>query len=168
QFGILSPDEVRQMSVLQKVKVNDVDIPEGVTKYDLYKDGSAVYGGANDPRMGTLDFNTRCRTCDCTYTGIGGNQVNDCPGHFGHMELARPVYHCGFLDVTLKVLRSVCFHCSRLRFDKSDMKYKRALLIKNPKTRLSYIHEHCRNAKKCVFGTGDLAGGGMDLDGMGG
>lgn len=35
-------------------------------------------------------------------------------------------------------------------------------------TRLSYIHEHCRNAKKCVFGTGDLAGGGMDLDGMGG
>lgn len=25
------------MSVLQKVKVNDVDVPEGVTKYDLYK-----------------------------------------------------------------------------------------------------------------------------------
>lgn len=53
------------------------------------QDGSAVYGGANDPRMGTLDFNTRCRTCDCTYTGIGGNQVNDCPGHFGHMEVRR-------------------------------------------------------------------------------
>lgn len=51
------------------------------------QDGSPVYGGANDPRMGTLDFNTRCRTCDCTYTGIGGNQVNDCPGHFGHMEV---------------------------------------------------------------------------------
>lgn len=48
-----------------------------------------MYGGANDPRMGTLDFNTRCRTCDCTYTGIGGNQVNDCPGHFGHMEVGR-------------------------------------------------------------------------------
>ncbi|CAN0312036.1 unnamed protein product, partial [Discosporangium mesarthrocarpum] len=29
----------------------------------------------------------RCSTCDCTYTGIGGNQVNDCPGHFGHMEV---------------------------------------------------------------------------------
>ena len=43
------------------------------------------------------------------------------------------MYHCGFLDVTLKVLRSVCFHCSRLRFDKKDMKYKRALQIKNPK-----------------------------------
>lgn len=53
------------------------------------QDGAAVYGGANDPRMGTLDFNTRCRTCDCTYTGIGGNQVNDCPGHFGHMEVKR-------------------------------------------------------------------------------
>lgn len=33
-------------------------------------------------------------------------------------------------------------------------------------TRLSYIHEHCRNAKKCVFGTGDLEAG-MDLDGGG-
>lgn len=27
----------RQMSVLQKVKVNEVEVPEGVTKYDLYK-----------------------------------------------------------------------------------------------------------------------------------
>lgn len=49
------------------------------------------------------------------------------------VQLARPVYHVGFLDVTLKVLRSVCFHCSRLRLDKADLKYKRALLIKNPK-----------------------------------
>ena len=51
----------------------------------------------------------------------------------GASQLARPVYHVGFLDVTLKVLRSVCFHCSRLRLDKSDIKYKRALMIKNPK-----------------------------------
>lgn len=30
------------MSVLQKAKVNDIDIPEGVTKYDLYKVGCGV------------------------------------------------------------------------------------------------------------------------------
>ncbi|CAN0004316.1 unnamed protein product, partial [Choristocarpus tenellus] len=50
--------------------------------------------------------------------------------------LARPVFHVGFLDVVLKVLRSVCFHCSRLRLDKSDVKYRRAMQIKNPKVRL--------------------------------
>lgn len=33
-------------------------------------------------------------------------------------------------------------------------------------TRLNYIHEQCRNSKKCVFGTGDLDGG-MELDGGG-
>lgn len=33
-------------------------------------------------------------------------------------------------------------------------------------TRLNYIHENCRNLKKCVFGTGDLEAG-MDLDGGG-
>ncbi|CAN0312088.1 unnamed protein product, partial [Discosporangium mesarthrocarpum] len=43
------------MSVLQKDRVNGVEVAEGVTKYDLYRDGQAVYGGANDPRMGTLD-----------------------------------------------------------------------------------------------------------------
>lgn len=34
-------------------------------------------------------------------------------------------------------------------------------------TRLNYIHENCRNAKKCVFGTGDLEAG-MELEGEGG
>lgn len=32
----------RTRSVLQKVKVNDVDIPEGVTKYELYKVGQTL------------------------------------------------------------------------------------------------------------------------------
>jgi DNA-directed RNA polymerase II subunit RPB1 len=75
-------------------------------------------------------------------------QVNDCPGHFGHMKLARPVFHVGFIDVTLKVLRCVCFHCSRLRVDKSDFKFRNAMKIKNPKTRLNALHEICRNKDK--------------------
>lgn len=57
------------------------------------------------------------------------------------------MYHCGFLDVTLKVLRSVCFHCSRLRFDKKDMKYKRALQIKNPKVGGVRLKEETNSAR---------------------
>ena len=44
-------------------------------------------GGLMDARMGTVDRNLRCLTCD-------GN-MNECPGHFGHIELAKPVYHYG-------------------------------------------------------------------------
>lgn len=38
----------------------------------------------------------------------------DCPGHFGHIELARPVYHVGLIDAVRQVLKVVCFNCSRL------------------------------------------------------
>ena len=56
--------------------------------------------------MGTVDRNYRCKTCSGTR--------ESCPGHFGHIELARPCYHVGFLPITLRVLRCVCYHCSRL------------------------------------------------------
>ena len=51
----------------------------------------------------------RCQTC-------AGNQT-DCPGHFGHIDLAKPVYHVGFLTKTIKILRCVCFFCSKLLLD---------------------------------------------------
>lgn len=40
-----------------------------------------------DPRMGTIDRNFKCQTC--------GEGMSECPGHFGHIELARPAFHPG-------------------------------------------------------------------------
>jgi len=37
-----------------------------------------------------------------------------CPGHFGHIDLAKPVFHVGFLAKTIKILRCVCFYCSKM------------------------------------------------------
>ncbi|KAG1848807.1 hypothetical protein C8R48DRAFT_813042 [Suillus tomentosus] len=37
-------------------------------------------GGLMDPRMGTIDRNVKCQTC--------GEGMSECPGHFGHIELA--------------------------------------------------------------------------------
>jgi hypothetical protein len=42
-----------------------------------------------------------------------GNQT-ECPGHFGHIDLAKPVFHVGFLTKTIKILRCVCFYCSKM------------------------------------------------------
>ena len=44
-------------------------------------------GGLADPRLGTIDRNYKCQTC--------GEGMAECPGHFGHIELARPVFHIG-------------------------------------------------------------------------
>ena len=43
--------------------------------------------------------------------------MTECPGHFGHIELAKPVFHVGFLGKTMKILRCVCFFCSKLLVD---------------------------------------------------
>ena len=96
QFGILSPDEIRRMSVT-----------EGGIKYpEVYEGGKPKLGGLMDPRQGVIDRSARCQTC-------AGN-MNECPGHFGHIDLAKPVYHIGFIQKTMKILRCVCFYCSKL------------------------------------------------------
>ena len=47
---------------------------------------------------------------------IIGN-ITECPGHFGHLELAKPVFHVGFITQIVRVLRCVCFYCSKLLID---------------------------------------------------
>lgn len=54
---------------------------------ELFEKGKAKSGGLSDPRMGTMDKYGGV----CTTDGAG---VHDCPGYFGHIELAEPVYHC--------------------------------------------------------------------------
>lgn len=43
--------------------------------------------GLSDLKLGTIDDGKFCSTCR-----MG---PKDCPGHFGHIELAAPVYHVG-------------------------------------------------------------------------
>lgn len=47
--------------------------------------------GPNDPRLGTLDRQYYCETCE--------EGQKECPGHFGHIELATPVYHIGMIKL---------------------------------------------------------------------
>lgn len=52
---------------------------------ETYEDGKPKLGGLEDPRLGTVDRSYKCATC--------GEDSFNCPGHFGHIELARPVFH---------------------------------------------------------------------------
>lgn len=62
---------------------------------EIYENGKPKLGGLMDPRQGVIDKRGHCMTC----TG----DMNQCPGHFAHLELAKPVFHIGFLTKTLKV-----------------------------------------------------------------
>ncbi|MFX1562230.1 MAG: DNA-directed RNA polymerase subunit A' [Promethearchaeota archaeon] len=105
-FGLLSPEIIRKMSVTQIITADTYD-----------EDGLPISSGLMDPKLGTIEPGQRCKTC--------GNRVGDCPGHFGHIELARPVAHVSFTKLIKKFLKAVCRRCSRLKL-KEDMieKYK--------------------------------------------
>ena len=120
----------RQASVTQAITVNGRKVPAGVTRYETQVNGQPVYGGANDPRLGNL------------------HDKSD-PGYFGHLELAKPVYHQGFFNVTLKALRCVCYYCSRFRMAEDEFKFQKAIAIKHRKKRLDALHELLRGKKKC-------------------
>ena len=83
---------------------------EGGVKYsETMEGGRPKLGGLMDPRQGTIDRFSRCQTC-------AGN-MTECPGHFGHIELAKPVFHVSFYKMIIKCLRCVCFYCSKLLVD---------------------------------------------------
>ncbi|XP_052784228.1 DNA-directed RNA polymerase II subunit RPB1-like [Mya arenaria] len=136
QFGILGPDELRRLSVT-----------EGGLKYsETMEGGRPKLGGLMDPRQGVIDRSARCQTC-------AGN-MSECPGHFAHIELAKPVFHVGFLTKTIKVLRCVCFYCSKLLVEPSNPKMKDVLSRSKgqPGKRLSAVYDLCRTRKECEGG----------------
>jgi hypothetical protein len=47
-----------------------------------------------------------------------GMSSTDTPGYFGHLELAKPVFHHGFIKNVVSVLRCVGFSSSKLMIDK--------------------------------------------------
>jgi len=94
-FGLLSPKMIRKMA---SVKVVTPEL------YD--KEGYPVDGGLMDIRMGVIDPGLRCKTC--------GSKLKECPGHFGYIELARPVLHINFVSLVFNLLKSTCRECGRV------------------------------------------------------
>lgn len=71
--------------------------------------GKPKPGGLSDPRLGTIDRKMKCETCTAN--------MAECPGHFGHLELAKPMFHIGFMKTVLSIMRCVCFNCSKILAD---------------------------------------------------
>ncbi|MBU1199750.1 MAG: DNA-directed RNA polymerase subunit A' [Nanoarchaeota archaeon] len=95
EFGLMSPKFMKEMASAKVVT------PE---LYD--KEGYPVDGGLMDIRLGVIDPGLKCKTC--------GQKLKECPGHFGYIELARPVVHIKFVTVVLDLLRCTCRSCGNI------------------------------------------------------
>ena len=135
QFSILSPDEIRKGSVAE------------INSRDTYINNKPVINGLFDPRMGVLEPGLICPTDGLDYMQT--------PGYFGHIELATPVFYIQYLNTIQKIMRCVCFKCSKLLISKD--KYKQALKMPS-KTRWNYVFNLCKDIKRCGQDTEDGCG----------
>ncbi len=114
EFKMLSPEMIKKMAVVK------------VITSELYNaDGYPVEGGLMNLKMGVIEPGLKCRTC--------GGTVKTCPGHFGYIDLARPVIHVKYLDYIYDALRSTCPKCGKLLLDeesKNKFKLKMRLVEK--------------------------------------
>ncbi|KTF81677.1 hypothetical protein cypCar_00017832 [Cyprinus carpio] len=124
-----------------------MSVTEGGIKYpETTEGGRPKLGGLMDPRQGVIERSGRCQTC-------AGN-MTECPGHFGHIELAKPVFHVGFITKIMKVLRCVCFFCSKLLVDANNPKIKDILTKSKgqPRKRLTHVYDLCKGKNICEGG----------------
>lgn len=135
QFSILSPEEIRKGSVAE------------ITSKDAYVNNKPVINGLFDPRMGVLEPGYICPTDGLDYMQT--------PGYFGHFELVRPVFFVQYLSTIQKILKCVCFKCSKLLISKQ--KYKQALKMQS-QARWKYVSELCKNVKRCGEDSDDGCG----------
>ena len=107
KFMVVSPAEIKKISVAKLI------IP------DTYnEDGYPIDGGVIDQRLGVVDPGFRCKTC--------GGSAKTCPGHFGHIELIRPVVHPEFAKAIYLILQSTCDKCHRLLLSDEQMEKMKA------------------------------------------
>jgi DNA-directed RNA polymerase subunit A' len=139
KFGLLSPNEIRKMSATRIITADTYD-----------DDGLPLAAGLMDQKLGTIEPGQKCTTC--------GNRVGQCLGHFGHIELARPVVHVGYAKLLLKLLRSICPSCSRLLLtedqfeDFKKRKEQQVRVFENVSNVLvQNIFKTARKAKTCPF-----------------
>lgn len=147
QFGLLGPKDIVSQSVVSVEDRNLYDLgtapgqPRKITRH-----------GPVDPRLGTSAKNGTCETC--------GQGLKECNGHFGHVKLALPAFHYGYLKKTIDVLNCVCKDCSRVLLPEKERRLqlkalralagdtlRKAVVIKK-------IAAECRKVKVCQHCSG--------------
>ncbi|XP_050240171.1 DNA-directed RNA polymerase III subunit 1 isoform X2 [Quercus robur] len=93
-FSTLSESEISRIAEVQVYKGQ---------YYDAAR--IPIEGGLLDPRMGPNKEGI-CATCH--------GKFDSCPGHFGYIKLALPVYNVAYRDNIMNILKCICKSCARI------------------------------------------------------
>ncbi|MEM2874122.1 MAG: DNA-directed RNA polymerase subunit A' [Candidatus Nanoarchaeia archaeon] len=139
-FGIVSPSFIKRIATVNVVS------PE---LYDA--DGYPVEKGLMDLSMGVIDPGLRCKVC--------GGRLRTCPGHFGYIQLAKPVIHIEYITPLYNLLRTFCKSCGRILLPPEKIEVWRER-VQNAKKQnnIDLLHAVIKNAfnqikktKKCPY-----------------
>lgn len=144
KFGLLSSADILSQSVawLTDRNLYDTYAPLGPRNAR-----TVVKNGPLDLRLGTSNNSVKCETCD--------QQLKNCNGHFGHVKLALPVFHVGFMKNIVEILHCICKECSELLLPEAQ---KRQLLktirrpnLDNPQREAIFkkVIAECKKCRSC-------------------
>lgn len=130
EFGFLSPKTIKDMAA---IKIEHAEL------YD--PDGYPIDGGLTDLHLGVVDPGLRCRTC--------GGTIGQCLGHFGYLELVKPVVHPLYGKKIYMILKSICSKCSRPLTTEEELKNMKSPLRELYRSRKSSC-PHCGEKQKDI------------------
>ncbi|KAF2005986.1 beta and beta-prime subunits of DNA dependent RNA-polymerase [Amniculicola lignicola CBS 123094] len=148
QFGIGSNENIVNQGVCEVSDRNVYDLtrpenPDGEREH--------THNGPMDKRMGISAKKGTCLTCK--------GKLDDCNGHFGHVKLALPAFHVGYLKHVVEVLNCICKDCSRVMLTE-DERRRHLHSLRRPgmdtlqRTNLAKrVLEDCRKHKTCPYCT---------------
>jgi DNA-directed RNA polymerase II subunit RPB1 len=125
QFGVPDRHDIKKGSVCE------------VNTQSLYLRGLPVAGSINDLRMGTTDRRHRCKTC--------WNTIVNCSGHSGYLDLGVPVLHGAYVDIVIKIMRTLCYFCGKPKAVIDSVKDYRG-----GKFQFTACYNHCKSRKTCI------------------
>ena len=134
QFSLFSHQDIKRGSVV------DILTP------DTYDSNIPKNNGLFDHNMGSIDASILCP--------VDEKKAELCPGYFGKIDLALPVFNHHFVGYVEKILKCVCFRCSNLLIDKSDPNILKELDGKKGYNRFVTCIALAAKNKKCSFNNG--------------
>lgn len=129
QLSVLSPEQIEKQAVVE------------IITHETFSGDVPKHGGLFDPLMGVLDRGVICPTDE--------NDNKSCPGYFGFIRLAHPVYHYQFINWIIKTLKLICLNCSNLYVDINDPEIRDKLRSLKGLQRFQYITQKTKSIKDC-------------------
>merc|ERR1711871_665065 len=130
QFSVFSNEDIHNYSCVNKEEF-------GINLSESYENSEPKRNGLVDTRLGITDLNLECATC--------GLKNDLCPGHFGHTELAVPVFNMSFFQFLKTILNCICLRSSKLLAHKFPEELNDIVRNYKGRRRLAEIKKLCTN-----------------------